>query len=178
MAVLSIPVITINEKRYLCRNRYALIVCLAACNENIQEERVVIHRIFNFILSLKYPASIYVIPFVSIDLIRKSHNASVPYPTMHYFLTEMCTFLLQNGVLCDICLILWNGSVLFNNREIHPIGNISLQFWFELLVGRHWSRISIFPDQNWVQLKLTDLESDRQKRVKFHKIKSFNGMYI
>ena len=27
----------------------------------------------------------------SIDLIHKPHNAPVPYPTMHHFITEMCT---------------------------------------------------------------------------------------
>ena len=26
-----------------------------------------------------------------IDLLHNSHNAPVPYPTMHYFVTEMCT---------------------------------------------------------------------------------------
>ena len=39
------------------------------------------------------------------DLIHKSHNAPVPYPTVHHFVTEMCTFLLQNGTLWDICLM-------------------------------------------------------------------------
>ena len=29
------------------------------------------------------------------------HHA-VPYPTIHHFVTEMCTFLLQNGALRDI----------------------------------------------------------------------------
>ena len=37
-----------------------------------------------------------------IDLLQKSHNAPVSYPTMHHFVTEMCTFLLQNGALWDI----------------------------------------------------------------------------
>ena len=41
----------------------------------------------------------------TIDLLCKSHNAPDPYPTMHYFLTEMCIFLLQNGALWDICLM-------------------------------------------------------------------------
>ena len=31
------------------------------------------------------------------------HNAPVPYPTIHHIVTEMCTFLLQNGALQDIC---------------------------------------------------------------------------
>ena len=39
------------------------------------------------------------------DLFHKSHNAPVPYPTMHHFVTEMYTFLLQNGALLDIFLM-------------------------------------------------------------------------
>ena len=42
---------------------------------------------------------------MSIDPSHKSQNASVPYPTMHHFVTEICTFLLQNGALWDICLM-------------------------------------------------------------------------
>ena len=37
------------------------------------------------------------------DQLHKSHNASSKYPTMHHFVKEMCTFLLQNGALWDIC---------------------------------------------------------------------------
>ena len=36
---------------------------------------------------------------ISIDLIHKSHNASVPCPIMHHFVAEMCT----HGALWDIC---------------------------------------------------------------------------
>ena len=36
-------------------------------------------------------------------LLHKSHIEPVPYPTMHHFVTEMCTFLLQSGALWDIC---------------------------------------------------------------------------
>ena len=43
--------------------------------------------------------------YMAIDLIHKSHNAPVPHPTMHHFLTEMCIFLLQNGALWDIFVI-------------------------------------------------------------------------
>ena len=44
------------------------------------------------------------------DLSHKSHNAPVPYPTMHHFCSRnvhVCTFLLQNGALCDIvwCIV-------------------------------------------------------------------------
>ena len=45
---------------------------------------------------------------LGIDLNHKSHNAPLPYPTMNHFVTEyanMCTFLLQNGALWDICLM-------------------------------------------------------------------------
>ena len=55
--------------------------------------------------------SMYTVPLmitgmeILIDLLHKSHNAPVPYPTMHHFVTEMYTFLLQNGALCDIQLM-------------------------------------------------------------------------
>ena len=41
----------------------------------------------------------------TIDLLLKSDDAPVPYPTMHYFITEMYIFLLQNGVLWENCLM-------------------------------------------------------------------------
>ena len=43
-----------------------------------------------------------------IDLLHNSHNAPVPYPTMHYFVTEMCTCVhisVKKCALWDICLI-------------------------------------------------------------------------
>ena len=43
--------------------------------------------------------------WLPIDLLQKFHNASVPCPTMHPFVTEMCTCQLQKGALCDICLM-------------------------------------------------------------------------
>ena len=39
------------------------------------------------------------------DLLYKSYNAPVSYPTMHHFVTEMCTYLLQNGTLWDTCTL-------------------------------------------------------------------------
>ena len=44
----------------------------------------------------------------SIDLSHKSQNASVPYPTLQRFVTEMCTCVhisVTNGALWDICLM-------------------------------------------------------------------------
>ena len=50
----------------------------------------------------------------SIDLLYKPHNAPVPYPTIHHYITKMCTilFLLQNHAFwviflmhCGICEI-------------------------------------------------------------------------
>ena len=47
---------------------------------------------------------------VAIDPSHKSQGTLNKYPTMHHFVTEMCTFLLQNGaswavglVYCGIC---------------------------------------------------------------------------
>ena len=48
----------------------------------------------------------------TIEQSHESHNALLPYPTIHYFWGKMCTFLLQSGVLwgigqvhCGICEI-------------------------------------------------------------------------
>ena len=52
--------------------------------------------------------------------ISQIHNAPGKYLTMHHFVTEMCTFLLQNGALCDMEMVhygicaLWTG--LFHTR--------------------------------------------------------------
>ena len=43
--------------------------------------------------------------YLLIDLIHKSHNAPVPYPTVHHFVPEMRTFLLENGALWDSYLM-------------------------------------------------------------------------
>ena len=44
-----------------------------------------------------------------IDLSHKYNNVPVPYPTMYYFVTEMCTCVhisvTQNGALWDIYLM-------------------------------------------------------------------------
>ena len=40
-----------------------------------------------------------------INQFLKSHNAPVPYPTMHRFGTEMSTFLFQSGVLWGVGLV-------------------------------------------------------------------------
>ena len=48
----------------------------------------------------------------------KSHNTPVSYPTMHHFqqkCAHVCTFLLQNGALWNICLIVV-VVILFPNR--------------------------------------------------------------
>ena len=46
-----------------------------------------------------------------IDLLHKSHNAAVPYPTMYHFVTEVCTCIhipLQNGALWDMPDTFWD----------------------------------------------------------------------
>ena len=74
-----------------------------------------------------------------IDPSHKSYNALDKYPTMHYFVTEMCTFLLQNGALwdmgmvhCGICatglLITWLGTWIVAGASL-------LLQWFVNLMG-------------------------------------------
>ena len=53
------------------------------------------------------------------DLMHKSHKA--PYPTIHHFVTEMCTILLQNGALWDICMMhcgIWEMGLLYTRANI------------------------------------------------------------
>ena len=46
----------------------------------------------------------------AMDLLHKSRFTSIPYPTMHHFVTDVCTFLLQNGpfVQCIKGFVRWD----------------------------------------------------------------------
>ena len=68
-----------------------------------------------------------------IDLIRKSHNAPIPYPTMHQFVTEMCTCV--HISVTKWCIVvhlfnalwdLWDGSstVVIIHWALRRNGNI------------------------------------------------------
>ena len=61
-----------------------------------------LHRRFHII----YCATVLLLLWCdTIDPFDKSHNASDKYPTIHHFVTEMCTFLLQSGALWDMGLV-------------------------------------------------------------------------
>ena len=56
---------------------------------------------------------------ITVDPLHKSQNAPVPCPTMHHFVTEMRTFLLQNGALWDVCLMhcgIFEMGLLYSKR--------------------------------------------------------------
>ena len=61
--------------------------------------------------------------------ISQIHNASGKYPTMHHFVTEMCTFLLQNGALLDMEMVhygicatgLFRARAATNVLDIHVL---------------------------------------------------------
>ena len=75
---------------------------------------------------------------IAIDLFHKSHNARVPYPTMHQFVKEM-HFLLQNCTLWDICLIL---CVIFVVGLKKPLKIIDSKWRRHFPEGRslnHWT---------------------------------------
>ena len=72
---------------------------------------------FNCILSYSYDCFVHAVnslkaalisdicltnSFMHVAQFHKCHNASVPYPTMHHFGTEMCTFLFQCGAFWDM----------------------------------------------------------------------------
>ena len=55
-----------------------------------------------------------------IDLLHNSHNAPVPYPTMHFFVTEMCTGVHISvtkwcivGYLYNALWDMWDGFIFF-----------------------------------------------------------------
>ena len=63
-----------------------------------------------------------------IDLLHNSHNAPVPYPIMHHFVTEMCTCVHISvtkwcivGYLCDALWDLWDWSIDTGPRYLRLI---------------------------------------------------------
>ena len=65
-------------------------------------------------------------------LLCKFHNTPVLYPAMHHFATEMCTFLEQNGVLWDICLMhcgICKMDLLLCSMTYHDIGMCYEKTW-------------------------------------------------
>ena len=81
--------------------------------------------------------------FKSTDQIPKSHNAPVPYLTIHHFGTEMCTFLFQCCALWDMgqvgCGICEIGLFILSHKQIEII-----EVWGSILCiseqGHHWFR--------------------------------------
>ena len=66
--------------------------------------------------------------------IHKSHNAHVPYPTIHHFGTEMCAFLFQSGALWDM------GQMHCGICEIGLFVRLvySMQFSFTIQLQMAW----------------------------------------
>ena len=73
------------------------------------------------------------------DLSHKAHGALHKYPTMHHFMTEICTFLLWNGALWDMGLmhsgicatgLLWHHTmpVLCSLAIPHPPPHLDLRW--------------------------------------------------
>ena len=62
---------------------------------------------------------------LAIDLLHKSHNAPVPYPTMHHFVTETCTHVHLSvtkwcivGYLSGALWDLWDASIVMQAHEV------------------------------------------------------------
>ena len=58
-----------------------------------------------------------------IDLLHESHSAPVPYPTVHHFVTEMCTCVLISGTK----IALWCISLMHD--RICEMGASYLNWW-------------------------------------------------
>ena len=104
------------------------------------------------------------------DLSHKSHNAPVAYPTMHHFVTEMCTFLLQNCALWDFCLMYYGicELVLFYDLCLSIMGNyMKCKCTHSYVVAKqydrskvHWSyvtKIMINQLTPWGQRKINNI---------------------
>ena len=73
---------------------------------------------------------------LKLDFSQKYHNAPFQYPTMHHFVTEMCmcTFLLQNGALWDICLMhhgICEMGLIRPSIDTSTLLVISVSGWFQ-----------------------------------------------
>ena len=92
----------------------------------------------------------------------KSHNASDRYPTMHDFVTKMCTFMSQSGALwdmrlvhCGICEIdLFNCSVCFTRWWMKMLYPSSVRGeWNNICHNLHWF------SQDWSQGLTPDIHT-------------------
>ena len=86
---------------------------------------------------------------------HKSHNALEKYPTMHHFVTEVCTFLLQNGALWDMGL----GHSCICATDLLRYNNVLLQF---LLIAAH---LNPTDSEEWVKLAEMSLDADNVKQA-------------
>ena len=66
----------------------------------------------------------------AIDPSHKSQNASDKYPTIHHFVTEMCTFLLQNVALWDMAHM-HSGICEMGLLSRYPVMQSSFCYTFE-----------------------------------------------
>ena len=57
---------------------------------------------------------------IAVDLLRESHNAPVPYPTMHHFATEMCTRV--HTSVAKWCIVGYRSDALWDVWDRNVIG--------------------------------------------------------
>ena len=74
------------------------------------------------------------------DPAQTPHNALDKYPTMHHFVTEMCTFLLQNGALWDMGLV---------HCGIFATGQFEL--WAQMSEHRTWAPLGLTLIPAWIR---------------------------
>ena len=79
-----------------------------------------------------------------IDLLHTTHNAPVPFPTMHQFVTGMCTILLQNHVSWVISLVhcgnFEKGQFIHNStlQQLLLLKNQGLTVILDRMICSHW----------------------------------------
>ena len=74
----------------------------------------------------------------AIDTSYKSHNASEIYPIMQYFVTEMCTFLLQIGA-CGI----WDWCIVGFVQQVH-----NTPWWVEMYLWYPSRNVCLYTGYN------------------------------
>ena len=86
-----------------------MIFCLIISLEDVYWSHFPVDHIFQISINQIF---LWCWPLKHDNLSHKSHNASIPYPTMHHFVTEMCTCVHISvtkwcivGYLSDWCIV-------------------------------------------------------------------------
>ena len=86
-----------------------------------------IRHVYGNIFNIVY---FFQLAYCTIDMLHKSHNAPVPYPTMHHFEPEISYKMVHCGIFSYALWDLWDGFISFTMAVFEN----SLEF---ILAGRN-----------------------------------------